>query len=169
MVLECGATCFVLVMGTTLRTKGLGAMLALAMMTTMPILAVSPVKVSAEVTRPENNNSPVTVTVTNSIGDTICVKHSRAAHFVVQLPGNEQYTISFQQPHCLRKEVVVDGTHALRSGAGTRTRKIAFEVVLDADPHDSFAYAGPVGRIVFQRGTGNLRVERDYAMVKAGR
>ena len=143
----------------------LGALLTATVMMGTSVHAGSPIRIAAEVTRPENNPAPVMITVTNSSGDTLWTRTLRAARFAVQLPGNEPYTVSFEQANCVRKEVVIDTRHALRPGARTKVRRVTFEVVLDIDPNADTRYAGPVGHIDFHKGSGRMQIRRDYALL----
>ena len=150
------------------RTTTWGTVILAATLSHTAVMAGAPVRISAEVTHPENNTAPVTITVTSATGDTLYTRTARMARFAIRLPEDQQYTISFEQAHCVRKEVAIDARHAVRPGAEPKARRISFEVVLDFDPNEDMRYAGPVGRIDFHKG-GRMQVKHDYALLRADR
>ena len=148
------------------RTIGPAALLAVVLLSNIETLATPPVRIAAQVMASATTTAPITVTVTDSAGDTLWSRTSQGPHFAMRLPGNERYIIHFQQPQCREKEVVIDALRTRKRTGGTRMRKVSFAVVLEADPQRELRYARPVGRIDLQ-GTGRASVEYDYALVKA--
>lgn len=141
-----------------------GAVLS-ATLFTGTVARASSLTISAEITRPENNLMPVTVTVINSNGHTVWSRTSRAARSTIRLPGDDRYVITFAQPWCIPKSIVVD----VRSGGVERRkpRKVAFEVVLELDRSGDQGYMGPVGSITFGEGGGMVvRKENDLVRVR---
>ena len=167
MVVARGTVCFV-VMKARKRRIGQAAVLALVLVSGPQVNAASPVRIAAQVMASTNMSAPVTVVVTNLGGDTLWSRTSHDTRFAMRLPGDERYVLHFQQPHCRSKAVVIDVPRASEQKEGKRTRKLSFAVMLEADPQGQLRYAGPVGHIDLE-GTGRVRVEYDYALVKAER
>ncbi len=85
--------------------------------------------------------------------------------FKVLLPVNSQFTIRFEKPGYLSKDVVVDTHYALCSTTARKANHIVrFDVQMQPMPAVACAYAGPVGCISFIKGSGLMKVRYDRTL-----
>jgi hypothetical protein len=120
------------------------------------------IKVSGIVHVPEDNASALSITVEDAACDTIWRRSSRNKRFSFRLEENDTYVARFEQPGCITKEVRLDTRHATKPW-DTDPKSIKFEVVLAyVDSLSPFSYAGPVGRIAFNRKNRSMAITRNY-------
>lgn len=85
--------------------------------------------------------------------------------FKVLLPVNSLFTIRFEKPGYLSKDVVVDTHNALCSTTARKVNQLVrFDVQMQPMPAIACAYAGPVGSITFTKGTGLMKVCYDRTL-----
>lgn len=92
----------------------------------------------------------------------------RNGQFTIKLDIGERAYLRFEQEGYLTKEVLVDTKHAnLTRAAARENRLLRFDVQMTPQlPNKELAYAGPVGIISFQEGTGGMKVQYDRSMVR---
>lgn len=127
--------------------------------------AQTPLRITGTIDWPEHNLSVVSTALVSAFGDTVATKRSRSDRFHFTAQGGQVYLVSFAQPGCLTKEVIVDATHLPPLREGQTTRHLRFEVIMDeGDPAVHLRYIRPVGSINYHKQHGYVEVTHDYAL-----
>lgn len=102
------------------------------------------------------------------VNETDCVPFDLHAdgRFELFLPIDAKASIRFEKDGYLSKDVLVDTRHALRTKTAEKKNKLVrFDVQLQPEPRMERMYAGPVGTITFNKGTGLMKVQYDRTLV----
>jgi hypothetical protein len=103
------------------------------------------------------------------VNDMDCVPFDLDAdgRFSFNIPIDGQARIRFEKPGYLSKEVTVDTRNALLTEKAEKLNKrVDFDVLLQPLPSKEMAYAGPVGKITFTKGTGLMKVRTDRTLTR---
>jgi hypothetical protein len=124
-----------------------------------------PIKLKGRMHAIDTGEGRASVALVNGTGDTLQVRKTRSGRFAFRVAAGDSYTLAFQQPGSVTKEVVVDTRGIHRHRLRKKHQRIEFDVVMvGGDPHVHLRYLKPVGSISFVPDNGRMVVEHDQAL-----